>query len=310
MNERISTPRAQQASASPSPSTDEGVVAEKRASGVTWGITILSSMSLILTLLGYGVSLAVETVFGLPHESIYSSVLDLIGLSAYAVISLVLGLGEITWWPLFEQLLLPSLLGALIPFALVCCAVFLKSRRASARTRTKSVWRYLIPPNPRDTTGELLGKGAIASGFFGGLIMISPFLMVGALMITVVVISIVPMFGMQLGSHYLQKFVVAPDFCEPVKSRTMLLQTWSKPRKKDAPAITTATCVAVFNNDAQVASGRLVVSTATAIILFEPNSGLIRRIPIGEVTVVPTDLAHQADPPKPAGDEKKGEEKK
>jgi len=93
--------------ANPDDLTETANVGETASSGVTWGITIISLMTLILTSLGYGVSLGVETVFGLPHESVYTSVLDLIGLSVYALITLILRLGEITWQTLFEQNWLP-----------------------------------------------------------------------------------------------------------------------------------------------------------------------------------------------------------
>jgi len=124
-------------------------------------------------------------------------------------------------------------------------------------------------------------------GLFGELMLITPFLLVGALMVTIVLISIVPMFGMQLGEHYFHKFVVAPIACQPVKSRTALLQEWSPAREKSASVVATATCVALSKNETQVASGREIVSTSTAIVLFEPVSAEVRRVTISELTVQP-----------------------
>jgi hypothetical protein len=259
---------------------------EKGGTGVTWGITIISSVSLFLTLLGYGVSLAVETRFGMPHQTVYSSVLDLVGLSVYAVLSLVLRLGEVSWLPLFEQAWLPALLAATGMFLLVCCMVFLRVRQARSRAGTNRFWRYFGTPTEHDSTGQLLGKGAIGSGMFGGLVFITPFLIAGALLVSMVLISVVPMFGMQLGEHYFRKFVVTPTTCEPVTSQAMRLKAWSTPQKEKAAAAT-ANCVALYKDETQVASGRVVVSTSSAIVLFDPTSGAVRRVPIGELTVQP-----------------------
>lgn len=294
MDQSRSTPTSIEDTSAPPKDTR---VDAKGNTSVTWGITIISSMSLILTLLGYGVSLAVETIFGMPHETVYSSVLDLIGLSAYGVISLLLGLGNITWQPLLGQVWLTSLVGAVGTFFLVCCLVYLRARQAQVRVRTKGFWRYFGRPTEHDSTGQLLGKGAIGSGLIGAAIIVSPFLMVGVLVVTIVLISIVPMFGMQLGGHYFRKFVVTPTACEPVKSRTALLQAWSTPQKKNASTLATATCVALLKDGTRVASGRVVVSTPTAIVLFEPVSGSVRRVPIGDLTVLPTDIVQTVSQP-------------
>ena len=265
---------------------------DKGSSSVTWGITIISAVSLSLTLLGYGVALAVEMMFGMPHETVYSSVLDLIGLSAYAINSVVLRLGDITWQPILEQAWLASLFAAAGMFVLICCLVYLRARQARAGGRARGFRRYFKPPMEQDSTRQLLGKGAIGSSLFGGLVFISPFLIVNVIMVIMVMISIIPMMGMQLGRHYLRQFVVTPTACMPVISREAMLQGWSSPPKKDVPTVTAATCVTLLKDETPVASGRVVVSTTTAIVLFEPDSGSVRRVPVGELTVMPTSTLH------------------
>lgn len=281
---------------------------EKGHSSVTWGITIISAVTLILTLLGYGVALAVETTFGLPHQTVYASALDLIGLSVYAMISLVQGFGEVAWLPLLQQTWPLALIGAAGVFMAACFAVFLKARAREDRSSAHGFWAYFSAPTPHDSTRKLLGKGAIGSGLFGAVTMITPFLLVGAVMLTAVLISIVPIFGMQLGGQYLHKYVVSPTACAPPQSRSALLQARTHAREKKAaaapaPVTATATCVTVYRDDKQVASGRLVVATSSAVILFEPVSGAVHRVPIGDATVLPVDVVHTAS--ERAGDAEK-----
>ncbi len=258
----------------------------ERDSKVAWGITILSFFTLVLTLLGYGVTLAVETIFGVPHQTIYASALDLIGLSTYAVVSLVMGLGEIRWQPLFEQAWPAGLFGGLLMLFITCGVAYLRTRSASTRTEPTTLWRYLGRPTKQDSTAQFIAKGAIGSGLFGGLIVVTPFLIAGVVIATVVLMSTVPMYGMQLGANYFQKFVIGPTDCEPVQSRSAMLLARTQ-SKKNAPATATATCVTLLKDESRQVSGRVVVSTTNTIVLFEPVSGAARRIPIGELTVLP-----------------------
>lgn len=265
-------------------------------SGVTLGITAISAVSLILTLLGYGVSLAVETMFGMPHQSVYASVFDLLGLSVYALISLVLGLGDVSLGPLIEQAWLPSLLVGLGMFLTISCLVLFKPRLSRIRTGTTQRWRFFAKPAANDSTGHLIGKAAVGSALAGGIVFLTPFLLVAAVISAVVLISIVPMFGMQLGEHYFRKFVVTPTACEPVKSRAVLVQAWAAPRKVDQAPVALSTCVDVHQDNERIASGRVVVATSTAIVLFDPLGGSVRRIPVAEVTMIPADTVHSPQP--------------
>jgi len=269
----------------------------KTRSSVAWGITVISLVSLVLTLLGFGVALAIESDFGVPHETVYSSVFDLIGLSVYALLSLVMGLGKITWGPLLEQAWPPALLVAVGTFSCISCLAYLKGQSSRIQTMRRRLRRYFGQPTPNDSTIDLLRKGAGVSGLFGGIVLITPFLLIAALIIITVLISIVPMFGMQAGKSYFRKYVVTPTVCAPVKSRSAMMQDGSKPEKKGASPVSPATCVALLKDETQVAIGRVVVSTTGAIVLFEPFSGAVRRIPTNELTVVPvSDIAHASQP--------------
>ena len=261
--------------------------AKKDGSGITCGITIISTVSLFLTLLGYGVSLAVETIFGMPHQTVYSSVLDLIGLSVYALLSMVLGLGDIAWWPLFDQVWPTSLIATAGMFILMCSTIYLKHRSDRASARTRRFWQFFRWPNNGDSTTRLVGKGTIGSIAFGAVVFITPFVIMVALMAGIFLLSVVPILGMQLGSHYFERYVVRPTMCMPVRSSAALIQAWSAPRNKNGSTASTATCVGLLKDGTQIAAGRVVVSTPATIVLFDPASGAVRRIPIGEVTVLP-----------------------
>lgn len=301
MDRDTSVPAGRQQAREPSSNANTAPISYtdkvKTRSAVAWGITVISLISLILTLLGFGVALAIETDFGIPHETVYSSVFDLIGLSVYALLSLVMGLGKITWGPLLEQAWPPALLVAAGMFACVGCLVYLKAQSSRIQTMRRRLRPYFGQPTPNDSTTDLLRKGAGVSGLFGGMVLITPFLLICALMIITVLISIVPMFGMQAGKSYFQKYVVTPTVCTPVKSRSARMQDWSKPEKKGASTVSSATCIALLKDENQVAIGRVVVSTTEAIVLFEPVSGAVRRIPTNELTVLPVNDIAQASQP-------------
>lgn len=271
---------------------------KKGTSKVTWGITIISAISLTLTLLGYGVSLAVETTFGIPHETVYASVTDLIGLSLYAVIPALMGLGKLTWGPLFQQAWPPSLIGAGVCFFMFLCALvfsrYLKDRTGDGMKR---FFRVVALPVEQSSTKLLAGKGLIGSILFGGVMFITPFVMVAALMTSIVLISTVPMIGMQLGENYLHEFVTAPTACLPVRTRTTLMRAWSARQQQKAAPASAATCVTLLKDKDRVASGRVIVSTSTTILLFEPVSGSTRRVPINLLTVVPIDTVPPGSTP-------------
>jgi len=173
-------------------SRDNTNAVKKARNSITWGITIISAISLTLTLLGYGVAMAVETPFGLPHQTVYTSVLDLLGLSVYAMISLVLGIDEIKWQPMLEQAWQLSLVATAGMFIFICGLLYSRTRQAKTLIGPNSFWRYFWRPTKHGSSGRLLAKGVIESGLFGGFIFISPFLVAGVLTSTVILISIVP----------------------------------------------------------------------------------------------------------------------
>lgn len=266
-------------------SRDNSNAVKKASNSMTWGITIISAISLTLTLLGYGVAMAVETTFGIPHQTVYTSILDLLGLSVYAMISVVLGIDAIKWQPMLEQAWPIGLVATAGMFIFICGPLYSGTRQAKTLMGPNSFWRYFWRPTKHDSSGRLLAKEVIKSGLLGGFIFISPLLVAGGLLFTVILISIVPIFGIQLGTLYFRKFVISPATCEPVRAHAALLQVLSTPRKKNVPVISTANCVALFKDATRVAIGRVVVSTPSAIVLFEPVSGSTQRVPIGELTV-------------------------
>jgi hypothetical protein len=279
--------------------------AKKGDRGVSWGITIISAVSLILTLLGYGVALAVEIMFGMPHETLYSSVLDLIGLSVYSINSVVLTLGHIMWRPLFDKVWPIGLSAAAIMFCFLSLLTFLHTHRARMAGTTRRFRRYFALPMEQNSGRQLLGKSAIFSGLFGGIVFAVPFFIVSAIMVIMVLISIIPIIGMKLGQQYLREFVVNPLACVPVISRQAMLKVASTPSNKTAATLSAANCVTLLKDGASVASGRVVVSTSSSIVLFDPDNGSVRRVPTGELTVVPVGALPSINKPGPGPDSNK-----
>lgn len=112
-----------------------------------------------------------------------------------------------------------------------------------------------------------------------------------ALALTVVVVSgyflfgLLPFFGWMVGQSALKEWVVEPLECVSVRSRDRRLVD-HLPRPKGARDVPGAECICLQERDGkEIARGRLVVSTSEAVILFDPLTGRVERIPVGDLTI-------------------------
>lgn len=273
------------------------------SSSVAWGITVISTITLCLTLLGFGVAIAIEATFNVPHQSVYTSVLDLVGLSVYAIISMVMGLGKITWGPLFEQAWKPGVFVAVGMFLLMVLMVGIRKWMIRNPGSTRNIHQHVKLPTAQDPIGKVIGKSAVFSLLFGSFAFATPFLLIAGLITALAFISMVPMLGMQLGQHYLKQYVVSPKECASIQSAEALQRRWATRKNDDASGAVGAICVELMKDNTRVAIGRTVVSTPSAIVLFEPGHGHTWRIPTGELTIRPVGTIAAVDAP--AQEEKK-----
>jgi len=92
-------------------------------------------------------------------------------------------------------------------------------------------------------------------------------------------LCVVPIMGFTAGTGHIDEWVIAPTICSPVKAREARLQApkaegSSTKEKREAAA----TCVAVKKTGDDEHRGRVVFATFNAVVLYDPQSGTVRRV--------------------------------
>ncbi len=268
-----------------------------------------------LVLLGYGYTLAVQSVFGLDAALVADSLPDYLRLSAHVFVHFVAGVSEASRrWETYERLYVemwPQLLIGVtvwVVFFLVwlprawweqklsvlraagqgkVSAYRRWEPRQLAAARSVLVWVLTFVTKPLQWMAQAPRAVWWA---FGSLALIVGWPLLALAMAVVVVMlmgfmfSLLPWVGYAVGQSALQQWVVAPAECVEVRSRDRRLVD-QLPLPAGARAASGAECVCLEKDGKEIARGRLVVSTSEAVILFDPPTGRVQRIAIGDLTV-------------------------
>lgn len=268
----------------------------------------VASLTLILILLGFGVSLAVESKLALPHSSLYESSVELLDLGSVAVIQILPklfeNLGKIGTY--FEMITSAwhSLWGAILLSAIIIALVF--------------TLKYVIKVNIKahqEKAKALLAEGGkhgflARSGLFLLLLcasLLSPIFLYFGLAFAMVLLAFVPMIGWFAGMAYIDEVAINDRVCSPLPSvqyyqarkAEQIAKKLAEPKEQPR----TVQCIKVLKDDDEVASGRLVISTSKAMVLYLPD-GSARRVPIGDSVIevidkLPTKDTQTSSPAKP-----------
>lgn len=256
-------------------------------------ISVSSVIGIVLALLGYGVSMAVQERFGLPHSIIYGSYTDLLNLGGWAVAQIVttatqnffsLAALNSLWIKLWPAAFLNY--GLSICIALVFFAVWLFFRRLKSVLRVQNSGvkrlRLLAIDHPWLLTAIAV-VGAVVTTIFGTPLIFA----LGAFIVFLicVLLSVVPMIGMLAGESYIDDWVVRPTVCVMPMSRETRTSRVEKPPPPETPKIYAANCVAVVRAKEEVDRGRLVFATPATIVLYDPRTGDARRISTDGATI-------------------------
>lgn len=287
-------------------------------------ITVLVPLaSLALVLLGYGFALSVESQFGIAHSLFIESVLDYLHLSVHVIAFFPEGL---TWSVFLQQV--SKLYGKLWPFGLGLFLLVLAMCLGNllVHIAQKNAWPERLIGGVKAAAGAVqcrcplcyrLGRVfiqlcqskvvrfatasmALIAGF--------PIIAVGAafalLSLVVVMYCLLPLIGYVAGHAHLQRWVVAPEICASVASRTQRMEAVTrhntsseKPQSDKMPDA--ASCVRVLRKDAPEGAeqGRVVVATSQWLVLFDPHSGAVWRVPVKEARVDVVATLIPAKPP-------------
>jgi hypothetical protein len=249
--------------------------------------SIIVALTTALSMLGYGATLAGESDFGIPRSAVYGSPIELLDLSSIAISGFLdLGLRALAsaafYRELFERSSWLMWLGAAFLIILIIDWCFgarilrlmrsLKARVAQTRLQTRMQ--------------GLRGPSRSAWAKFAALSLAAPVGMVLALALmlcAIAMIGFLPAWGMQASQHHLQKWVVEPEGCMPLRGRQARLERRpddGKPKKR------VAHCVSATRNGKTV-TGRVLFSTSSALVLFNPFDGSVTRVPLAETVVEP-----------------------
>lgn len=249
----------------------------------------VASLTLILVLLGFGVSLAVESKLALPHSSLYESSVELLDLGSVAVIEILPklfeNLGKTGTY--FEMITSAwhSLWGVIFLYAIVVAVVFYLKfvRKIEIKAHQEKAKKFLAEGGKH---GFLVRAGMFL--FFLLASLISPIFVYYGLAFAMILLAFVPMIGWFSGMAYIDEIAINDRMCAPLPSvQYYQAQKIAQNAKKTAEPKTqpeTVQCVKVLKDGDEVASGRLVLSTPKAVVLYLPD-GTARRVPISDAVI-------------------------
>jgi hypothetical protein len=249
----------------------------KWAAGLT---SLVAAGGLLLALLGYGMTLAAEAELGIPHAALFDSAFELVVLGNVAATQFVSGsvraLGNLEFYVDLYRESWPAVLG----LAVACLAIYL-------------IWAWNSPSAVRTEPASVAPKPGRGKRrlwhLFAGLLSIALFPL--TLVVVVVVIAgalslmeVVPVLGFAAGTSYLKEWVLEPERCLwHINAEDRLKSLANRQRGKNKTKV--ALCVAVTKDGDTVASGRVVLMTSKAVVLFDPKTGAAQKVPVADATV-------------------------
>jgi hypothetical protein len=247
----------------------------------------VAMITLALWLLGYGYALAIESRFGIAQAHVLASPLDYLSLAGHVVAQLLLHALENlrsprAWWTVYADAW-PWVLAMLLviwAFLAVLCWPRLRPLRRRAAIRSG---RFTQSMRARWRASRLPWAGVLASLLVTAAPITATALLWFVLATGLSAMAILPLLGLHLGRDALQRWIVEPARCAPVVTRTQRLE--QEHRRSDRERV--APCVAVRGLPGGVIKGRLVVATSQIAVLFDPSSGKVWRVPVGEATLEP-----------------------
>lgn len=244
--------------------------------------SLLSLLATFLSLVGYGVTLSILQ-FNVPHEILFSSTFDLLDLS---------------WWLVFyvfddilRMSVLIDILGTLINFfwatplyfvVFLGCAIYFKHQsKASVFVGPSSKLANWFKFG-RDTSVLTLAfkTGALSIVLPAIVVLVSAVAATGIVLGAVLLLN-APVIGMNAGERYIREYVVEPEQCTPPRPRLERLEA----KTKTNGSARLANCVRVRNERGLCEQGRVVFATTSAILLFEPETGHVFRVPTKDAVI-------------------------
>lgn len=249
----------------------------------------VASLTLILVLLGFGVSLAVESKLALPHSSLYESTVELLDLGSVAVIEILPKLfnqiGEVATYLRIIADIWKSLWIFLAIYVVGVPLVFyLKYVKKLDLKAGKDKAKAVLAQG--DEKGFWVKAGLVLMLLLASTLL--PIVAYFGLVLGLVLLSLVPLIGWVSGLAYIDEAVINDRACAPLPSvqyyKALKAQQDAKKPADSKNQPQTIQCVKVLKDGDEVATGRLVLSTSKAVVLYLPD-GVARRVPISDAVI-------------------------
>ena len=258
--------------------------------------SIVASLTVILVLLGFGVSLAVESKLALPHSSLYESTVELLDLGSVAVIEILPKLfkqvGEVaTYLKIIADIWKSLWIFLTIYVVGVPLVFYLKYVKKLDLKAGKRKAKAILAQG--DAKGFWVKAGLVLMLLVASTLL--PIVAYIGLLLGLVLLSLVPLIGWVAGLAYIDEAAINDHACAPLPSVLKVQQDAKKPPNSEKqPQL--IQCVKVSKDGDEVATGRLVLSTSTMVVLYLPD-GVARRVPISDAMIevvdnLPTNDSH------------------
>lgn len=259
-----------------------------------WGfiagaLTVLSLLGIVGALLGYGVAAAMQIRFTIPHETLFTSPFELIELSVAAIMQFferfsTVDLLRDLYAPMIADLLPTAGIFAGIWLLIAAAITFRRHVGVATASLSSGLKRWLSVKNEQRTPlYNWIVLSCKGLGFVAAFLLGMPLVMWVLLMIVLTalfVLSMLPVIGMSAAGLYLDKYVIVPEHCAPLRNRAYLMKPASGQVSRPY-----AICVRVENPRLEAAQGRLIFATSSAIVLFDPIKGIVTRVPAKDARV-------------------------
>ncbi len=247
----------------------------------TWLGLIVSVISLILMMLGYGVAIEAENVFGVPHATLYESIFDLIDLGGRIAI--------LEWFirsahaffcidivQLYKQHCVVLKISFLIITTIFGVIYFIDLRKKDTKKYQFKIFdkfRWSISYPKR----ILIYFWLIANAIVAFIPLILKILIFGIVIILYFII-LIPSNGRELASIYFNDYVIYSTQCRFLHFPKEKPPKQSKENKLCEIERNAATCVAVFDDKREIGRGYVALSTSKYLLLYNPLNNKKLRV--------------------------------
>lgn len=245
---------------------------------------VLTLATVVLSLFGYGILIGLSTTFGFDPGMFSTSPFDLLMACWAGVLTMFTALDKASLWGVLAALWVEWLVIASVGTILVL------SLRVAKPCRLKwSQWikRKKSAAIDACTQGKRSANTALWStiAFFWLWPVISVALGWLFVVTSIFLLISIPSVGFTLGRTYAQQYVIAPKGCAQIHAGRYAAQVdVANNQQKGASG---ALCVRVNSIDKEKQgferTGRLVLSSAHYVFLFDKTSGIAERIPIANM---------------------------